>query len=81
MSWACGPWGCDLGGEIEWVARSGFSGRTITLYSPSRVVAVDIADGDIVCDLCNDPIEDDPIAVWLQRYALCRHCLQRVAGR
>lgn len=77
---ACGPWGCDLECELEWRPRSGFSGRSVILHSSSGVVAIPVDDSDVICDLCNALIEEDPVPVWLG-HALCRLCLQRVSGR
>jgi hypothetical protein len=77
---ACGPWDCDTGCEVEWRSRSSFAGRSVILHCSSGAVAIPIADEDIVCDVCNALVEDDPVPVWLG-HALCRTCLQRVAGR
>ena len=69
---------------VQWWDREDFRGRVtkhITfekLGGPETLVGVyPIPDSLIICDFCNEDIEDFPCIVW-HGYALCPKCRQKI---
>lgn len=67
---------------IRWVRHDDPSmrGRSIDITTSGgngakeTVSSVPVPDGEFVCDVCNDDIEQDPFPV-VTGYALCRKCM------
>lgn len=60
--------------KIEWRPRSAFGGRSVSISSSDGVIYSDpIPDNLIVCDMCNDEIKEDPVAV-IRANAVCKKC-------
>lgn len=59
--------------KFEYWDKERFRGRVINLYSEKGVTVIQVADSEIICDLCNAFITDFPVAMYM-RFAYCKKC-------
>ena len=63
--------------KIEWWPEEKFRGRATELISASSYKRIPIPDTVVLCDLCNERIEEFPVPV-MGTYALCKKCFEDV---
>lgn len=68
---------------IEYWSKEEFTGRTMKFYSGNSFKnmdleqVVEIPDDTIVCDFCNDGIDEFPVPIFMGN-ALCKECFERI---
>lgn len=64
---------------VEFWDKNEFKGRTLKLLDikGGLETIIDIPDSTIVCDLCNEGIDEFPVSV-LHGYAMCKECYKDV---
>lgn len=64
--------------KIEWWDKEHFRNRNTEIYSASGVhTVIPIPDDVILCDFCNERIEEFPVPV-MGTYALCKSCFEEI---
>lgn len=70
--------------EVQWWEVEDFKGRATEIYSmddglkPSELLqSIPIPDDVVLCDFCNEGIEEFPVPV-VGNYALCKECFERI---
>jgi len=61
--------------RIDWWPKELFSGREIAIYTEKGKQSIPVPDESIICDMCNDSIEEFPVPV-MGSYALCKSCYE-----
>jgi len=79
--------------RVEWRPKEEFMGRSNRMYTAestkdllrgtnlSLVSVIPVPDDSIVCDLCNAKIEEYPVPVVWDSYALCKKCLNSISKK
>jgi len=63
--------------KVEWWPKEKFANRVTEIISSTHYNRIPIPDDVILCDFCNERIEEFPVPV-MGTYALCKKCLKDI---
>ncbi len=63
--------------KIEWWPKEKFGGRVTEVVSSTHYDRIPIPDDVVLCDFCNERIEEFPVPV-MGTYALCKRCFEDI---
>ncbi len=63
--------------KIEWWPKEKFANRVTEIISATQYDRIPIPDDVVLCDFCNEKIEEFPVPV-MGTYALCKRCLKSI---
>ena len=63
--------------KVEWWPKEKFANRVTKVISSTSYQQIPIPDDVVLCDFCNERIEEFPVPV-MSHYALCKKCFEDI---